>query len=291
MNFLISGASGLIGKEITHFLTEQGHNVVALQRKSPSEPAYWNIENGIVKIDETIKFDIIIHLAGESIAEGRWNQEKKERIRNSRVEGTKLISEFFSKAKHRPELLISCSAIGFYGDRGEETLFETSPKGTGFLSDVCQQWEAATDKSSQAGIRVVNIRLGMVLSSKGGALKKMLPPFKMGVGGIIGNGQQYISWISIKDVTGSIDHIIKNSDIQGPVNIVSPNPLTNYNFTKILGKNLNRPTLFPLPAFLAKILFGEMAQELLLSSTKVIPDKLQNTGYTFKNPTLESALN
>ncbi len=289
MNFLVSGASGLIGKEITSFLVEQGHKVIPLQRKSPSEQAYWNLESGIIKIDQNLRIDIIIHLAGENIAEGRWNKEKKERIKNSRVEGTKLISEYFSKVNHKPELFISASAIGFYGNRGEEELLEKSKKGTGFLSDVCQQWEMATEKASQTGIRVANIRLGMVLSSKGGALTSILPPFKMGFGGIIGNGRQYVSWVTIQDVVGSINHIIENTDIEGPINIVSPNPVTNYNFTKTLGKTLKRPTFFPLPAFLAKLLLGEMAQELLLSSTKVIPGKLQKTDYIFKNPTLENA--
>ena len=290
MNFLISGASGLIGKELTKFFVKKGHQVIPLQRTSSSTQAYWDINNGTLQIEEDLKIDVIIHLAGESIAEGRWNKEKKERIKNSRVNGTKLLAEYFSKAKYQPGLFISGSAIGFYGNRGDEKLFENSKKGNGFLADVCHQWETATAKVSQVGIRVANIRLGMVLSSKGGALKKMLFPFKIGFGGIIGNGQQYISWIEIQDVVGAINHIIENTDIKGPVNIVSPSPVTNYNFTKTLGNILKRPTILPLPAFWTKILLGEMAQELLLSSTRVIPEKLQKAGYIFKNPTLKNAL-
>jgi len=289
MKILISGASGLIGKAIGNSLTNQGHRVVSLQRKSSSFTPYWDIENGIIDLGPHQKIDVIIHLAGESIVEGRWNRQKKEKIKNSRVISTKLLSEYFSKAKYQPKILISGSAIGFYGNRGDEELSEKSKKGTGFLSDVCFQWEDATSLASQSGIRVVNTRFGMVLSSKGGALKKMLLPFKIGVGGIFGNGNQYISWITINDVVGIINHIIKNESLQGPINVVSPNPVTNYMFTKILGEKLNRPTLFPLPAFLAKILLGEMAEELVLSSIKVLPRKLQKSGYVFKNTTLESA--
>ena len=289
MKILISGASGLIGKAIMNSLADQGHQVISLQRKSSSIIPYWDIENGIIELGANQRIDVVIHLAGESIAEGRWNQQKKERIKNSRINGTKLLSEYFSKANYQPKVFISGSAIGFYGNRGDEELSEKSKKGIGFLSDVCYQWEDATSLASQSGIRVANIRFGMVLSSKGGALKKMLLPFKIGLGGVIGNGQQYISWITINDVVGIVNYIIKNEDLQGPINVVSPNPVTNYNFTKILGEKLNRPTLFPLPAFLAKILLGEMAKELLLSSTKVTPRKLQKSGYIFKNTTLENA--
>jgi uncharacterized protein (TIGR01777 family) len=251
---------------------------------------YWDIENGIIELGPHQEIDIVIHLAGESIAEGRWNQQKKERIRNSRVKGTKLLSEYFSKTSYKPEVFISGSAIGFYGSRGEEELSENSKKGTGFLSDVCSQWEEASSKVSLSGVRVANVRFGMVLSSNGGALQKMLLPFKMGFGGIIGDGEQYISWVTIDDVVGIINHILKTEKLKGPINVVSPTPATNYQFTKALGKVLRRPTVFPLPAFLARIVFGEMAQELLLSSTKVFPRKLQEHNYMFKHATLENAL-
>jgi len=291
MKVLISGSSGLIGREVENSLAEQGHQVIVLKRKATSsEMAYWDIEKGIIELGIHREIDIVIHLAGESIAQGRWNKEKKERIINSRVKGTKLLSEYFSKTSYRPRVFVSASAIGFYGSRGEEELSEESPKGTGFLSDVCFQWEEATSKVSLAGIRVANVRFGMVLSSKGGALHKMLLPFKMGFGGIIGDGRQYISWITIDDVVGIINHVINTEELIGPINVVSPTPATNYQFTKALGKVLNRPTVFPLPAFLAKMVFGEMAQELLLSSTKVSPNKLQEYNYSFKHATLKKAL-
>ncbi|MEN8136139.1 MAG: TIGR01777 family oxidoreductase [Thermodesulfobacteriota bacterium] len=289
MQILISGASGLIGKEIANSLAEQGHQIVSLQRKSAATTPYWDIENEIIELGANQKIDVVINLAGESIADGRWNQQKKAKIKNSRVKGTKLLAEYFSRANYQPKVFISASAIGFYGDRGDEKLSEESRKGTGFLSDVCYQWEGATTKAAQSGIRVANIRSGIVLSLKGGALKKMLPPFKMGLGGIIGTGKQYISWVTINDVVGIINHIIKNEALKGPINLVSPNPVTNHDFTKTLGKLLNRPTCFPLPAAMAKILLGEMAQELLLASTKVIPGKLQESGYIFKYATLQDA--
>lgn len=291
MKILISGGSGLIGRAVSHLLEEEGHQVVSLKRKSTSsETPYWDIENHIIELGAYQKIDVVIHLAGESIAEGRWNQQKKERIKNSRVKGTKLLSEYFSKATYQPKVFISGSAIGFYGSRGEEELSENSQKGTGFLSDVCTQWEEATSKVALSGIRVAKVRFGMVLSSKGGALKKMLFPFKAGFGGIIGDGKQYVSWVTIDDVVGIISHIIKSENLAGAINVVSPTPVTNQIFTKTLGKVLKRPTILPLPAFLAKILLGEMAQELLLSSTKVIPSKLQESGYIYKHATLENAL-
>ncbi len=290
MKILISGASGLIGKAITDYFQNDGHEILLLQRKTPAITPYWNIEKQVVVIGQNDQIDAVIHLAGESIAEGRWNQNKKERILKSRVEGTKLLSEYFSKVKLKPKVFISCSAIGFYGHRENENLTEASKKGTGFLSNVCQEWEKATAIAVQSGIRVVNIRLGMVLSGDGGALKKMILPFKIGFGGIIGNGKQYISWVSIHDLANAINHIIENQTIEGPVNIVTPNPVTNYDFTKILGTVLHRPTILPLPALLAKIIFGEMAEELLLSSTKVLPEKLINSGFNFQYPELKRAL-
>ncbi len=201
-----------------------------------------------------------------------------------------MLSTYFSKLENKPKVFISCSAIGFYGDCKNDNVTEENKKGKGFLSDVTDEWEKATNIASKAGIRVVNIRLGMVLSKEGGALKKMLFPFKMGLGGTIGDAKQYISWISIKDLPSSINHIIDNKDIKGAVNVVSPNPVTNYEFTKTLGKVLNRPTVLPLPKFLTKLIFGEMGEELLLSSIKVKPEKLLNTEFKFKYPKLEMAL-
>ena len=290
MKILISGASGLIGQRISTSLSSKGHQVLPLHRNTTQKFPYWNIEKKIIELGTDGKIDIVINLAGESIAEGRWTSEKKNRILKSRIDGTKLIAEYFSKAKYKPKLIISGSAIGYYGNRGEEKLDECSAKGLGFLSEVCSKWEAATEIASESGIRVANIRLGMVLSPKGGALPKMLFPFKAGLGGIIGDGKQYMSWITINDVVEIINHIIKAKKLYGPVNLVSPEPVTNYQFTKTLGEILRRPTIFPLPAFLANIIFGEMAKELLLASTKVQPGKLLKSGYAFKNPTLDGAL-
>ena len=289
MKILISGASGLIGKAIASSLSQEGHHVLSLHRNTTTTP-YWDLENKIIELGDNQKIDVVIHLAGENIAQGRWNQQKKERILKSRVEGTKLISAYFSKAKYQPKVIISGSAIGIYGNRGNEELTEESSKGSGFLAKVCSQWEQAISSAVASGIRVVNVRFGMVLSAKGGALGKMLFPFKLGLGGRIGNGRQYISLITINDLAGVINHIINNENLSGPINVVSPNPVTNLEFTKVLGEILHRPTVMPLPAFLAKVIFGEMGEELLLSSTKVIPGKLLKSGYLFQEPTLNIAL-
>ena len=233
---------------------------------------------------------MIINLAGESVAEGRWTSAKKERILRSRVDGTQLLSDFFSAAEYRPQLMISASAVGFYGERGEEGLDETSAKGSGFLSDVAKAWENATKTATDAGIRVANIRLGMVLSTQGGGLAKMLPPFKMGLGGTIGSGRQYMSWISINDVIATINHIIQQKTLQGPINLVAPEPVTNRQFTKTLARVLRRPAFIPVPKILLFIILGEMARDLLFASAKVRPVKLLESGYSFLEPDLETAL-
>jgi hypothetical protein len=234
--------------------------------------------------------DAVVHLAGENIAAGRWTAARKARIRDSRVKGTQLISETLAAMHRHPRVLVSASAIGYYGDRGSELLREESAPGTGFLPEVCGQWESATDPASRSGIRVVHIRLGFVLSSRGGALGKMLLPFKMGIGGKIGSGEQYMSWITLSDLCAAILHCIEAGTLHGPVNAVSPSPVTNLEFTKTLGRILSRPTIFPLPAFLARLALGEMADELLLASTRVDPVKLRNTGFAFQHPDLHSAL-
>lgn len=279
-----------MGKEVVSYFELKGYEVLQLQRNNPNILPYWNIEEQIIKLDKNKQIDVVIHLAGESIAEGRWNRNKKDRILKSRVDGTKLLAEYFSKAKIKPRIFISCSAIGFYGNRKDEILTEKSKKGEGFLSDVTYEWERATILASNSGIRVANIRLGMVLSRKGGALKKMILPFKIGLGGIIGDGNQYISWISIQDLVKAIDYVIQTPSLDGAINFVSPNPITNYEFTKTLGNVLHRPTYLPLPTFLTKIIFGEMGEELLLSSIKVKPEKLENSGYNFKHSKLKTAL-
>ena len=291
MNILITGSSGLIGSALNESLTSNGHKVFCMRRtQSKDEPFSWQPSENIIKIDQTIDLDAVIHLAGASIAGGRWNKQRKKIILESREIGTRLLSESLAKLENKPKVLISCSAIGYYGNSGEQIVDESSNPGSGFLADVCQKWENATKPASKSGIRTANIRIGIVLSPLGGALQKMLFPFKMGLGGIIGHGQQYMSWISINDITKSIQFIIEDNSIAGPVNLVSKNPATNQAFTKTLGSVLNRPTLFPLPAFVARLIFGEMADALLLSSTRVIPKKLEEAGYKFIDEDLQVTL-
>ena len=231
-----------------------------------------------------------MHLAGENIAVRRWTPAQKARIRDSRVQGTRLLAQSLARLQQPPTVMVCASAIGFYGDRGEELLTEGSAPGSGFLTDTCRAWEAAAQPASEKDIRVVNLRLGVVLSPGGGALAKMLLPFRLGVGGKIGSGRQYMSWIEIDDVVGVIHYALTTDELRGPVNAVAPNPVTNREFTKTLGRVLSRPTIFPMPAFAARLAFGEMADELLLASTRVKPARLQNSGYYFRHPRLEDAL-
>ena len=290
MRVLITGSSGLIGSALIESLAANGHEVIRLLRKNFAEDSpVWDPENGVIDMTDVRDIAAVVHLAGDRIAEGRWNDRKKDRIINSRVRGTKLLAEFFAASNHQPHTIVSASAIGVYGDRGEEYVDESSESGNGFLADVCKHWEGATAPAVNAGIRVVNVRLGVVLSTEGGALKKMLLPFKMGLGGVIGSGKQYMSWVSITDVVGMIEYIIANDSMRGPVNLVSPNAVSNREFTKTLGQVLHRPTIFPMPAFVARIAFGEMANEMLLVSTRAVPKKLVDGGYKFRHPELGEA--
>ena len=290
MKVLITGSSGLIGSVLIESLASNGHEVVRLLRKKfAKDSPVWDPENDVIDLADVRDIAAVVHLAGDNIAEGRWNDRKKWGIRNSRVRGTKLLAEFFAASEHKPRIIVSASAVGVYGDRGEELVDETSEPGNGFLADVCQQWEGATASAVDAGIRVANVRFGLVLSTAGGALKKMLLPFRMGLGGVIGGGKQYMSWVSIDDVVGMIQYVIGNDSMRGPVNLVSPHAVSNHEFTKTLGRVLHRPTIFPMPAFAARLAFGEMANELLLSSTRAIPKKLMNSGYKFRHPELGEA--
>lgn len=232
----------------------------------------------------------MVHLAGENIAAGRWTAARKARILDSRVKGTRLIAETFAKLERPPKVLISASATGYYGCRGNEVLREESSPGTGFLADVCRKWEAATDAATRKGTRVVHLRTGLVLSGNGGALGKMLLPFKLGIGGRVGSGEQYWSWISLDDLCAAILHSIEAQSLHGPVNMVSPSPATNLEFTKALGRVLSRPTVFPVPAFAARLALGEMADELLLCSARVEPTKLLASRFGFKHKDLEATL-
>lgn len=296
MNILVSGSTGLIGSELVLFLTTKGHNVTRLKRsKSGSESkfgeaeVFWNPDSNKVAIPNLEGLDAVVHLAGENVA-GIWTDEKKSKIRKSRVDGTRLLSKSLAKLVRPPKVLVCASAIGFYGNRGDEILTEVSNPGEGFLAEVCREWEAAAETATKKGIRVVHLRIGLVLSPRGGALKTMLVPFRIGVGGKIGSGKQYLSWIAIDDIVGAIYHVITNENLKGPVNVVAPNPVTNNGFTKTLGRVLGRPTLFTVPAFALRLLAGEMADEMLLASTRVEPKRLLASGYKFRYSELEGAL-
>lgn len=289
---LISGASGLVGSALTNLLKTKGHSVSALVRREPKNKneLQWDFESGVKDLESMENFDAVVHLAGENIGDKRWTSEQKNKIRESRVKGTTILNEAILKLKNPPKTFVSASAIGFYGDRGNETLDEDSAVGKGFLPKVCQEWENSSKPLSEKGIRLVYVRIGVVLAPNGGALAKMLFPFKMGFGGIIGSGKQFISWVELEDLTEIFAFSLKNEKVSGAINAVSPNSVTNYEFTKTLGKVLGRPTIFPLPGFAAKIVLGEMADDLLLASTKVTPKKLINLNYKFKNANLEAAL-
>jgi uncharacterized protein (TIGR01777 family) len=294
MNILVSGSTGLVGTALITALTAAGHEVIRLVRvksRTPSKEIIgWDPAASYIDAAGLEGLDAVVHLAGEPIASGRWNAAKKARIRDSRVQGTRLLCESLSHVARPPATMICASAIGYYGDRGDEVLTESSACGRGFLAEVCRDWEAACDAARQKGIRVVNTRFGVILSTKGGALAKMLTPFKMGAAGIIGSGRQYMSWISIDDVVLAIEHALNSTGVTGPLNVVGPTPVTNREFTKTLGKVLGRPTIFPMPAFAARLAFGEMADELLLGSDRVEPRKLLENGYAFKHRDLETAL-
>jgi hypothetical protein len=296
MNILVSGSTGLVGSELVPFLATKGHKVTRLKRSKPGSEskireaeAYWNPDSNKVDISSLEGHEAVVHLAGENIG-GIWTDEKKNKIRKSRVNGTRLLSKSLSGLVKPPKVLVCASAIGYYGDRGDEVLTEESKSGEGFLAEVSREWEAAAEPAVQKGIRVVHLRFGLVLSPKGGALKTMLFPFRMGVGGTIGSGKQYLSWVAIDDVVGAVYHAITNESLKGPVSVVAPNPVTNREFTKTLGRVLGRPTLLPVPAFALRLIAREMADEMLLASTRVQPRALLSTGYQFRYPELEGAL-
>lgn len=287
----ISGATGLVGTELTSLLRNAGHSVLGISRSNRTpDTIVWDPSRGVTNPQQLESVDAIVHLAGENIAGARWTPAVKERIRSSRVEGTRNLVKSIASAAKRPSTLVCASAIGFYGNRGDEILRESSQAGTGYLAEVCQAWEQEALAATELGMRVVCIRIGVVLSPKGGALAKMLLPFKMGLGGIVGSGKQYWSWIGLNDLVRAIAFSIEQDSIQGPVNAVAPEPLTNLAFTKTVGKVLRRPTVFPLPGFMASIVLGEMANDLLLASTRVIPEKLQQSGFRFEQPDLKSCL-
>ena len=292
MKVLVTGSTGLVGSALVPFLETDGHEVARLVRSAVQRESdiQWNPKTRAIETARLEGIDGVVHLAGENIASRRWSQKQKARIRDSRVEGTEFLCETLKGLEKPPKVLISASAIGYYGNQGDPRLDEDSPPGTGFLPDVCVAWEAATGPAVEKGIRVVNLRFGIILSPGGGPLGKMLPFFRMGLGGVVGDGEQFMSWISLDDVLGVIRRSLVTDTLRGPVNTVSPQPVTNREFTKTLGRVLHRPTLFPLPAFAARLILGEMADELLLASARVQPKKLLDVGYEFRTPDLVGAL-
>ena len=289
----VSGATGMIGSDLVGRLEQSGDEVIRLIRRSPTSSvteAQWSVEEGLVNPSRLEGVDAVVHLAGENIASGRWTEARKRRIRESRVHGTRRLCEDLAKLEEKPSVLVCASATGYYGDRGDELLDEGSPPGDGYLPEVCTAWEAATAPAAEASIRVVNLRTGVVIGRQGGALANMLLPFKLGFGGNVGNGRQWWSWIAQDDVVGAICCAIDVDALRGPVNATAPNPVTNAEFTKTLGAVLHRPTILPLPAFAAKLVLGEMAKDLLLASTRVVPQALQRAGYEFVYPSLHGCL-
>ena len=292
MKILIGGSHGLVGTALIKSLQSQRHEIFRLVRHAPASKTEveWSPDRYSIALARIEGFDAVVNLAGESIAEGRWTDEKKRRIRESRAKGTKLLGDALANLEVPPKTFICASAIGYYGNRGDDILTEASAPGNDFLARVCQEWEEATALATEKGIRVVNTRFGIILDTEGGALKKMLPPFRMGVGGKIGSGKQWMSWIALDDVVGALSFALTQDSLRGPVNFVAPNPVTNAEFTKTLGRVLSRPTLFPMPAFAVKLLFGEMGEALLLGSERVAPQRLIAGGYEFRYSQLEQAL-
>jgi len=291
MKVAIAGASGLVGSALIPVLKSMGAQITRMVRSKPKAGEIeWHPNQVELSPASLAGFDTIINLAGENIAGGRWTDDQKRKIRESRINGTHLLSEAIAKLSPKPRVFLCASATGIYGDRDDEVLDEQSESGGGFLAGVCREWEEATKPAIEAGIRVVNLRLGPILAREGGMLAKLLTPFKMGMGGKVGSGRQYISWIAIDDVIQAIRLAIEDASIQGALNIVSPNPVTNEEFTKTLGHVLNRPTALAIPPFAARLAFGEMADEMLLASQKVIPKKLANAGFVFEYPELEPTL-
>ena len=284
----------MVGSALVLRLEEIGHKVLKLSRKEAEESneVKWDAIDGFVDTEFSKLEGIyaVVHLAGESVADGNWSDEKKTKIRESRVLGTRTLVDALKRLKDAPKIFISASAIGFYGDRDDELLTEESEAGSGFLPDVCKEWEAEAFKAKDFGARVVALRTGIVLSKKGGALAKMITPFSYGVGGVVGTGKQYMSWVTLTDLVKLIVFLVNNDEVKGVVNATTSNPVTNEKFTKTMGKVVNRPTILPVPGFGIKLIFGEMGEKLLLEGARVLPKKLEEYGFEFEFPDLEEAL-
>ena len=296
MSIVISGSSGLIGKALVARLVEMDQKVRRMVRKPVASAVEGEGDIHWLPLQETVERrklegeDVVVHLAAQNVADGKWTKESKQGIRDTRVQGTKTLCDALAKLSNPPKVLVAASAIGYYGDRGDEQLTEASPPGEGFLAEVAKEWEEATEPARQAGIRVVNLRFGMVLSSSGGALKRMLPIFQRGLGGPLGSGRQYVSWVTMDDAVGAIVHAIRTQSLSGPVNVTAPNPVTNREFTRTLAHVLRKRAMLPVPGFALKMKFGQMAEELLLASCYAVPKKLTDSGYKFQYPELEGGL-
>ncbi len=293
LQIALSGASGLVGSALVALVEAEGHTVRRLVRGEPRQSEGeigWDPAGGRLQPTDLDGVDAVIHLAGESIASGRWTDEKRRRIRDSRVGSTRLMADTLARMEQPPKVMLCASAVGYYGDRGEETLAEDAAGGRGFLAETCRQWEEATRPAREAGIRVANLRFGMVLSPRGGALRQMLPWFRLGLGGRLGCGRQYWSWVGIDDSASAIYHVLTHTDLSGPINLTAPEPVTNRQFTAILARVVHRPALFPAPAAALRLALGTMADELLLASARAVPERLLKSGYSFRHTNLESAL-
>ncbi len=289
---IVTGASGLVGSALVPFLGAAGHTVRTLVRRAPRSASEVRWDPVASALDPAVldDVDVAVHLAGENVADGRWTEKRRRELRESRTVPTTRLAEALARASRRPRVLVSASAIGFYGDRGEEDLTEESTSGDGFLAELTRDWEAAAGPARDAGVRVVHLRIGLVVSAHGGALARMLTPFRMGVGGRLGSGTQWMSWIALHDLLRVVAHAMERPQLAGPVNTVSPEPVRNEEFTGVLGRVLHRPTIVPAPAFALRVAFGEMADEMLVSSAKVVPRRLVADGFAFRFPRLEDAL-
>lgn len=290
MHIAITGATGLVGTALHRALAAAGHEVVAISRNPGASGVRWNPARREIDPAALAGVAAVVHLAGESIAGGRWTADRKAQLRESRVPATRWFTEVLARLVPVPRVLISASAVGIYGDRGDEVLSEASPLGDDFLAVLATDWEAAADPARQAGIRVVHPRFGIVLAPAGGVLAKMIPAFRLGLGGPVGGGRQWVSWITIDDLTGGVEHALANDTLAGPVNFTSPHPARNAEFARALGRALHRPAVFPLPAFALRLAFGELADATLLASQRAVPVRLTESGYQLRYPDIDEAL-
>jgi uncharacterized protein (TIGR01777 family) len=290
VKILITGSSGLIGTSLLRSLKTSGNTILSLSRTPGTDGFKWDPAKGEIDLPDNVNVDAVIHLAGENIARARWSKAQKELILDSRLKGTRLLVDSIIRLQPRPKTLLSASGVGIYGDRHDVLLDEDDQLGEGFLVNVAHEWEAVTSVALESGMRVANLRMGVVMDKEGGVLKRLLPLFKYGFGAVLGSGNQYMSWITIDDVVKATEYILNNENIKGPVNMVAPNPVTNKEFTKELGIVLQRPTILKIPSWAIQALYGEMGKELLLTSTRALPHRLKSSGFDFQFPYLREGL-